>query len=100
MCPSKYRSKVKKHMKEAAFTELKETKANHEKVCPAIMKTFSSHKKYLLTNKLPNKQKGILFNLKCQTVRGIREDFSQMYFGDIQCCLCKGNRTIADLRYG
>ena len=63
-----------------------------KKVCQAIMKTFSSHKNYLLTNKITNKQKGILFNLKCQKVRGIREYFSQMYFGDIQCWLCNSER--------
>ena len=43
--------------------------------------------KYLLTYQITNRQKGWLFNLKCETVRGLIGNFSQMYFGDIQCRL-------------
>ena len=85
---SKYKSIVKKYMREAAFTQLKETQLNHEKGSSSQHENLLKPQKYLLTNKLTSKQKGLLFNLKCQTVKGIRGNFSQMYFGDIQCRLC------------
>ena len=88
MSPSKYKSIVKKYMREAAFTQLKETQLNHEKGSSSQHENLLKPQKYLLTNKLTSKQKGLLFNLKCQTVRGIRGNFSQMYFGEIQCRLC------------
>ena len=88
MTPSKYKSIVKNKMREAAFTELKKTQSNHEKGSLSHHENLLKPQQYLLTNKISNKQKGLLFNLKCQSVRGFRENFSQMYFGDIQCRLC------------
>ena len=42
---------------------------------------------YLTTNKLTNQQVGLLFNLQCQSVWGIRDNFHNLY-QDRMCQLC------------
>ena len=88
MCPLKYKSLIKEKMRDAAFIHLKEIQASHEKGGTTYHENLLQPQKYLVTNKLTNKQKSLLFNLRCQSVRGVRQNFSKMYFGDVQCRLC------------
>ena len=41
----------------------------------------------LLSNLLTNKQSSLLYNLRCETVSGIRDNFHRQY-PDIKCQLC------------
>ena len=75
-------------MRDSAFIQLKETQASHEKGRSTFHENLLYPQKYLVTHKITNKQKSLLFNLRCQSVRGIRQNFSKMYFGDVQCRLC------------
>ena len=63
--------------------------AGHTKGRQNQHKDLNSPQKYLLTNKLTNKQVRLLFNLKCQSVSGIKDNFHRQYPGDLLCPLCK-----------
>ena len=80
-------------MRDAAFIHQKQIQASHKKEETKFHENLLTPQKYLVTKKLTNKQKSLLFILRCQSVRGITQNFSDMYFGDIKCRLCKLDRT-------
>ena len=89
MNPTFYKKITKEKVSAHSFIHFKELKANHEK---GRMNSNSDHKSpqdYLTTNKLTNKQMSLLFNLRCNSVSGIRANFPKQYFGDLQCRLCR-----------
>lgn len=88
MNPTQYKSIIKEKMRDAAFIILKESQAGHEKGSLTHHENLKKPQQYLVTNKITNKQKSLLFNLRCNSVRGVRKNFSNMYFGDLQCRLC------------
>ena len=73
--------------RDAAYMELKEQQAGHEKGRLLEHENLSKPQDYLLTNLLTNKQASLLYNLRCQTVSGIRDNFHRQY-PDIKCQLC------------
>ena len=88
MVPLDYKSMIKEKMRESAFIQLKEMQASHQKGQKIQHENLTCPQEYLLTHKLTNNEKSLLFNLRCQSVKGIRQNFSKMYFGDIYCRLC------------
>ena len=44
--------------------------------------------KYLSSFMFTSDQCSLLFNVRCQTVKDIKDNFHRMYGGDIQCELC------------
>ena len=88
MEPNKYKSIIKEKVREYAFLQFKEMQAGHKKGRQNHHENLNSPQKYLLTNMLTNKQVSLLFNLKCQSVNGIRDNFHQQYPGNLLCPLC------------
>ena len=88
MNPTQYKSLIKKTVREATFLELKKVQESHQKRSLMHHEDLNSPKSYLVTNKLTNKEISVLFNLRCQSVRGIRENFHRQYYGDLNCPLC------------
>jgi hypothetical protein len=88
MSPTDYKLLIKEKIRDSVFIQLKEAQASHEKGHSTFHESLLYPQKYLVTHKLTNKEKSLLFNLRCQSVKGIRQNFSKMYFGDIQCRLC------------
>ena len=66
MCPLKYKSLIKEKMRDAAFLQVKEIQASHEKRGNTYHESLLQPQKYLVTNKLPNKQKSLLIIFWCQ----------------------------------
>ena len=89
MSPLVYKIIIKDRVRAQSFEIFKEFKANHEKGRKIIHMDHKKPKDYFKTNKLTNKQTALLFNLRCNSVRGIRANFSRQYHGDLQCRLCK-----------
>ena len=71
----------------AACIEFKEQRAGHEKVKLLEHENLSKHQDYLKTNHLTNMEASLLYNLRCETVSGIRDNFHRQY-PDIKCQLC------------
>ena len=86
--PTQYKSLIKGKMRDAAYIKLKEIQAGHDKGRSTHHENLLKPQQYLLSNKITNTQKALLFNLRCDSVRGIRQNFSTMYFGDLFCRLC------------
>ena len=89
MNPLVYKKIIKDTVRAQSFKNFKELQANHEKGRKIIHMDHTNPKDYLKTNKLTNKQTALLFNLRCNSVRGIRANFSNQFHGDLQCRLCK-----------
>ena len=86
--PTQYKSLIEEKMRDAAYITLKEIQAGHDKGRSTHHENLLKPQQYLLSNKITNTQKALLFNLRCDSVRGIRQNFSTMYFGDLVCRLC------------
>ena len=63
--------------------------AGHEKGNTLYYKDLKHPQPYLITNKLSNNQVSLLFNLRTQCVRGIKDNFHGQYNQNLKCDLCK-----------
>ena len=75
-------------IRDAAYITLKEIQAGHDKGRSTHHENLLKPQQYLLTNKITNTQNAFLFNLRCDSEIGIRQNFSTMYFGDLFCRIC------------
>ena len=75
MDTKKYKSFIKEKVRDHSFIQFKEMQAGHKKGWQNQHDNLNSPQKYLSTNKLNNKQVSLLFNLKCQSVSGIKDNF-------------------------
>ena len=87
MSQTDYKNLVKQKVREAAYIEFKEQQAGHEKGRLLEHQDLLKPQGYLLTNLLTNKQTSLLYNLRCQSVKGIRNNFHRQY-QNIRCQLC------------
>ena len=82
-----FKTLIKKGVRDSSFIHFKEKQANHQKGRFLEHEDLTKPQPYLITNKLTNKQIGLLFNLRCQSVWGIRDNFHNLY-EDRMCQLC------------
>ena len=87
MDQTQYKLLIKKSVRDAAFIHFKEKQAHHQKGRMLEHECIIGPKKYLIRNQLTNKQTSLLFNLRCQSLWGIRENFHNLY-QDRSCQLC------------
>ena len=87
MNQTQYKTLIKQKVRDAAYMEFKEQQAVHEKGRLLEHKKLSKPQDYLLTNRLTNKQASLLYNLRCQTVSDLRDNFHSQY-PDIKCLVC------------
>ena len=85
---AKYKTLIKKEVREAAFKEFKVKQSGHEKGNSTSHENLEKPQKYLLTNKLTNKQISLLFNLRCQSERTFKNNFHRQYIGNLSCLMC------------
>ena len=83
-----YKTLVKGKIRDSAFIHFKEMQAGHKKGKLIEHHNLLKPQLYLTTNLLTNKQVSLLYNLRCQSVWGIKNNFHRQY-QDIQCPLCK-----------
>ena len=88
MDEEKYKNLIKITVRDEAFKEFKIMQANHEKGKNIHHENLSRTQKYMTTNKLNNKEVSLLFNLRCQSINGIKDNFHQMFKGNLKCDLC------------
>ena len=79
MNQTQYKTLIKQKVRDATYMEFKEQQARHEKGRLLEHENFSKTQDYLLTNLLTNKQSSLLYNLICETVSGIRDNFHRQY---------------------
>ena len=66
---------VKEKVQKAAFKELEETKASHEKSRTIIHSDLKKPQEYLSEPSLDNKEKSILFNLRSRSNNEFKDNF-------------------------
>ena len=77
--PTDFKSFIKKKIRNAAFQYLKQIKGEHSKVRENKYVNFDYPQQYLTSKLFSNKQCALLFALKNKTIRGIRDNFRNMY---------------------
>ena len=53
-----------------------------------VFSNIDKPQSYLTSSKLSNTEQSLLFNLRCRTVKDIKDNFSTMYGGKVECQLC------------
>ena len=87
-----FKKYVKKQVRHQAFNELKDIQNEHIKVKHIKFESLFSPQEYLINPQINNSIRSLLFNLRCQSVRGVKANFSNFYQGSTQChfkCLNK-----------
>ena len=83
---AQFKAFIKKHINEASFKYLKSLQIKHTKVQNIVYKEYTLQP-YISDSKLSNKMVSVLFSMRSSMTRGIRKNFSSMYFGKTTCQL-------------
>jgi exonuclease III len=85
MSDAQFKTLLKEKVRKKALNELTKTQSNHKKVKHIKYEALQKPQEYLRSSKFNNAQCSLLFNLRSQSVKGIRGNFSRLYKGEIQC---------------
>ena len=85
MTEEKYKSFVKTQVKERAFEDLKNIQNEHSKVNNIRFENMNKPQEYLTSEVFNNKTSKMLFNMRYQSVRGLRKNFHKFYSSDTSC---------------
>ena len=69
-----YKTLIKTAVRKEPFKEFKNMQANHEKGKDIHHDNLKAPQSYM-TTKLNNKEVSLLFNLRCQSVSGVKDNF-------------------------
>ena len=86
-------------MRNAAFEELEALKESHNKVEHNKYSNMTNPQGYITSESMTHRQISILFALRSHSLRGIKENFKNMYLENTLCPLCERcsdsqNRTL------
>ena len=84
-----YKDIVKTKVRYAAFRELNDIKAGHTKVKDNIYINLNKPQEYIISKEFTNRQCYLLFALRSPKVKGIKENFKQMYSDNTLCPVCE-----------
>ena len=88
-----YKNKVKKNVREKAFEEFITILNGHDKVKQIQYENTNEPQEYFGSKMLNNKQRSLLMNLRCRTVRGVSNNFHTFYKNYIFCPFkCKSEK--------
>ena len=93
MSQDDYKNIVKKKVQIHALEELKSRQQGHQKVKQIPYVHFTSPQDYLISSLFTNKMKSFLFNLRCESVKTVRNNFHKYYYNDIACKVCGMGET-------
>ena len=74
-------------MKEKVFDKPLTLQKKHDKVKNIVFSEINEPQEYLRSALFTNKLRKTLFNLRCQSVKGIKNNFHNFYKSDIKCPL-------------
>ena len=83
-----YKKYIKSKIRHAVFNILKSAQTTHQKVNNIYYNTFNSPQPYITHPLFTNDLCSLLFNLRCKTVTGIKDNFPSQYQTDMLCPLC------------
>ena len=83
-----YKDLVRSKVRLNALNELKIRQKGHNKVKHIPFVHLQAPQEYLTSTLFNNKMKKILFNIRCKTLKTIRDNFHKFYHNDIKCKIC------------
>ena len=90
---SDYKNTVKTKVRQKALEEFMTKLSGHDKVKQIQYKNMNEPQQYFGGKMFNNKQRSLLMNLRCQTVRGFKNNFHTFYKSDIFCPFkCKSEK--------
>ena len=88
MTETVFKKHIKTKVREAAYEFLVKIKDTHKKVKDITHDNLKEPQSYLVNPNFTNEECSLLFNMRCKTVKGIKDNFSSMYVNDMSCPLC------------
>ena len=82
---TEFKTIVKKKVKQYAFIECIQLLDSHDKVRHIEYTDMNKAQDYITSRQFSNKQISLLFNLRCQSVRNIKNNFHTFYNNKIDC---------------
>ena len=89
MSPPNFKKYIKDKVRQSAFMYLEDIKSGHSKVRENKYLSFQKPQQYLTSKMFSNKQCALMFAIKSKTVRGIKENFRNMYSDNTLCPICE-----------
>ena len=87
MNENNFKEMIQRKVRQQAFNEVKLLKDKHKKVKQKPFVGLGDPQIYLKHKYFSHKISSLLFNLRCQTVRNVRNNFHKYYSNDIMCKL-------------
>ena len=76
---------VRKHIKEHSFQELSTIKGGHKKVKDIKHLSKGGAQEYLKSSKFTNTMRSLLYNLRCKSLKGVKDNFHSQFEDDLSC---------------
>ena len=76
---------VKSKVRKIAFSELSIIQQKHTKVQNIQYSGLSAPQEYLMSTTFTNKKRQLLYNLRCRSVNGIKDNFHRLYGDELAC---------------
>ena len=86
---SDFRNLIKEKIRNWAFVNLKNMQVQHVKVKDILYSNPEKPQLYLTCAEMSNEEVALLFNLRCRSVKGIKDNFHNMYGNHVNCDLCQ-----------
>lgn len=90
MSKLEYNKLIKYKVRQFALNELKTIQSEHIKVKHILYESSSEPQEYLKDKHFNNRLSSLLYNLRCESVKDLKNNFRKMYNDKIQCRMkCK-----------
>ena len=80
-----FKNMVKVKVRKQAFKELCEVQKGHIKVQDIKYFGLTEPQEYLKSTSFSNKEQYLLYNLRCRSVNGIKDNFHRLYNNEVSC---------------
>ena len=89
MSEYEFKKLIKNQIRQHTFTELLNSQLKHKKGSDIKYTNLCEPQGYLTDQMFNNKLCSLLFNLRCNTVSNIKDNFHRLYNDDLNCPICK-----------
>ena len=80
-----FRKQIVGKIRNRAFQELRKIQEGHDKVRCIFFRDLSGPQNYLFNMQFSNKLRSLLFNLRCKSVKNIKDNFHRKYKENLFC---------------
>ena len=85
MSDKDYMLLVRKHRNQHSFQDLSNIKVGHKKVKDIPQVSTGGAQKYMKRSKFTNKTRRLLYNLRCKSVKLVKDNFQSQFKEDPSC---------------